>query len=91
MYVIDEKERKIIITNERTRNVIEIKENEELKRIFLEGTEDKYRCFLKLMEVDVIDENTHEPTGEKITKAFAVRENEPSWLMEFSEEEYILE
>lgn len=43
------------------------------------------------MEVDVIDENTHEPTGEKITKAFAVRENEPSWLMEFSEEEYILE
>lgn len=91
MYVIDEKERKIIITNERTRNVIEIKENEELKRIFLEGTEDKYRCFLKLMEVDVIDENTHESTGEKITKAFAVRENEPSWLMEFTEEEYILE
>lgn len=90
MFVIDKEERKIIITNEKTRGVIEVRENEALNRKFLEGTADKYDCILKLIDVDVIDPATQEKTGEKETKAFAQRVGNPHWLMEFVEEEYII-
>lgn len=90
MFVIDEKERKIIITDERTRKVTEIKEGENLERKFLDGTQDKYDCILKLINVDIIDPETQEPTGETEIKAFGQRVGNPSWLMEFVEKEYII-
>lgn len=90
MFTIDIKERKIIITDEVTKKVTEIKEGETLKRKFLDGTQDKYECVLKLEEVDVINSETQEKTGEKELKAFGQRKDNPSWLMEFNEEEYII-
>lgn len=90
MFVIDIKERKIIITNNVSKEVIEIKEGETLKRKFLDGTQDKYDCVLKLLEVDIINPETQEKTGEKELKAFGQRRNNPNWLMEFVEEEYII-
>lgn len=90
MFVIDIKERKIIITNNVSKEVIEIKEGETLKRKFLDGTQDKYDCVLKLLEVDIVNSETQEKTGEKELKAFGQRKDNPSWLMEFNEEEYII-
>lgn len=90
MFVIDAKERKIIITNDVTREVIEIREGETLKRKFLEETQDKYECILKLIDVDIIDPATQKKTGEKETKAFGQRVGNPHWLMEFKEEEYLI-
>lgn len=88
MFVIDKKERKIIITDNISRKVIEIREGETLDRKFLEGTQDKYNCILKLIDVDIINPKTQEKTGEKETKAFAQRTDNPHWVMEFVEEEY---
>ena len=88
MFKIDKENRKIIITDEVSRKVIEIREGEALIRKFLEGTQDKYKCVLKLIEVDIINPKTGEKTGNKETKAFAQRENNEGWLMEFVEEEY---
>ena len=88
MFKIDKENRKIIITDEVSRKVIEIREGEALNRKFLEGTEDKYNCILKLIDVDIVNPETQEKTGEKETKAFAQRENNEGWLMEFVEDEY---
>lgn len=88
MYIIDIEERKIIVTQEKTKATKEIREGEELNRIFLEGTEDTYSCVLKLLEVDIVDSETQEKTGEKEVKAFARRVDKPEWIMEFIEEEY---
>lgn len=90
MFTIDKINRKIIITKGKPKQVIEIHENDSLKRIFLEGTEDKYECILKLIDVDIINPKTGEKVGEKETKAFAQRKNHPNWLIEFKEEEYII-
>lgn len=90
MFVIDKENRKIIITDDVTRNVVEIREGENLNRKFLEGTEDKYQCVLKIMDVDIINPETQEKTGEKETKAFAQRVGNPNWLIEFVEEEFII-
>lgn len=91
MFVIDKKERKIIITDNVSRKVTEIREGESLNRKFLEGTEDKYSCILKLIDVDVVNPETQEKTGEKETKAFAQRIDNPNWIIEFLEEEYTIE
>lgn len=91
MFVIDKENRKIIITDDKTRAVVEIKEGESLNRKFLEGTEDKYNCILKLIDVDIVNPETQEKTGEKETKAFAQRVDNPNWVMEFVEEEYTIE
>ena len=91
MFVIDKKERKIIITDNVSRRVVEIREGEPLNRKFLEGTEDKYNCILKLIDVDIVSPETQEKTGEKETKAFAQRVDNPNWVMEFVEEEYTIE
>lgn len=88
MYIIDKEGRKIIVTQEKTKTIKEIREGEELKRKYLEGTEDAYPCLLKLLEVDVLDSETQEKTGEKEVKAFAQRVDKPEWIMEFIEEEY---
>ena len=90
MFVIDAKERKIIITDDISRRVIEIKEGDSLQRKFLEGTVDKYECILKLIEVEIVDPKTQEKTGEKELKAFGQRVGDPHWLMEFKESEYTL-
>lgn len=91
MFVIDVKERKIIVTNDKTRAVVEIREGEPLNRKFLDGTQDKYNCVLKLIDVDIVNPETQEKTGKKETKAFAQRVDNPHWVMEFVEEEYIIE
>lgn len=97
MVTIDAVERKIIITRkaklnklttEEQEETIEIREGETLERIFLPGTQDVYECELVLLEVDVINPQTQEKTGEKELKAFAQRKNHTGWLMEFVEEEY---
>lgn len=88
MFVVDAKERKIIITDEISRRVTEIKEGESLDRKFLEGTQDKYDCVLKLVEVEIVDPKTQEKTGKKELRAFGQRVGNPHWLMEFVEEEY---
>lgn len=90
MFVIDAKERKIIITNNISREVTEIREGESLKRKFLEGTQDKYECVLKLEEVDIVNPETQEKTGKKELRAFGQRVDNPHWLMEFVEEEYTI-
>ena len=91
MFTIDKEKRQIVITNDVSRKVTIIKEGENLKRKFLEGTVDKYECVLKLLDVDIIDPETGEKTGEKETKAFGQRVGNPNWLMLFEEEEYIIE
>ena len=91
MFTIDKEKRQIVITNDVSRKVTIIKEGESLKRKFLEGTVDKYECVLKLLDVDIIDPETGEKTGEKETKAFGQRVGNPNWLMLFEEEEYIIE
>lgn len=97
MVTIDAVERKIIITRkaklnklttEEQEETIEIREGETLERIFLPGTQDVYKCELVLLEVDVINPQTQEKTGEKELKAFAQRKNHAGWLIEFVEEEY---
>ena len=67
MFVIDAKERKIIITNNISREVTEIREGESLKRKFLEGTQDKYECVLKLEEVDIVNPENSRKNREKRT------------------------
>ena len=52
------------------------------------GTQDVYECELVLLEVDVINPQTQEKTGEKELKAFAQRKDHAGWLMEFVETEY---
>lgn len=42
------------------------------------------------MDVDIINPETQEKTGEKETKAFAQRVGNPNWLIEFVEEEFII-
>lgn len=91
MFTIDKEKRQIIITNDVSRKITVIKEGESLKRKFLEGTVDKYECILKLLDVDIINPETGEKTGEKETKAFGQRVGNPNWLMLFEEEEYIIE
>ena len=91
MFTIDKEKRQIVITNDVSRKVTIIKEGENLKRKFLEGTVDKYECVLKLLDVDIINPETGEKTGEKETKAFGQRVGNPNWLMLFEEEEYIIE
>ena len=91
MFTIDKERRQIVITNDVSRKVTIIKEGENLKRKFLEGTVDKYECVLKLLDVDIINPETGEKTGEKETKAFGQRVGNPNWLMLFEEEEYIIE
>lgn len=91
MFTIDKEKRQIVITNDVSRKVTIIKEGESLKRKFLEGTVDKYECVLKLLDVDIINPETGEKTGEKETKAFGQRVGNPNWLMLFEEEEYIIE
>ncbi len=88
MYTIDLENRRIIITNEKTRNVQYINEFDRLERKFLPNTQDTYECELVLLEVDVYDDN-FEVIG-KETKAFARRVGNTNWLMEFVEEEYNL-
>lgn len=98
MVIIDAEERKIVITRtvkakSRTKTmeeqeVIEIREGETLERIFLPGTQDVYECELVLLEVDVINPQTQEKTGEKELKAFAQRKDRADWLIEFVETEY---
>lgn len=97
MVTIDAAERKIIITRkaklnklttEEQEETIEIREGETLERIFLPGTQDVYECELVLLEVDVINPQTQEKTGEKELKAFAQRKDHAGWLMEFVETEY---
>lgn len=97
MVTIDAVERKIIITRkaklnklttEEQEETIEIREGETLERIFLPGTQDVYECELVLSEVDVINPQTQEKTGEKELKAFAQRKDHAGWLMEFVETEY---
>lgn len=90
MFVVDAKGRKIIITDEVSRKVTEIKEGESLTRKFLDGTIDKYDCVLKLVDVDVIDPATQTKTGKKETRAFGQRVGNPHWLIEFKEEEYLI-
>lgn len=91
MFTIDKEKRQIVITNDVSRKVTVIKEGESLKRKFLEGTVDKYECVLKLLDVDIVNPETGEKTGEKETKAFGQRVGNPNWLMLFEEEEYIIE
>lgn len=91
MFTIDKEKRQIVITNDVSRKVTVIKEGENLKRKFLEGTVDKYECVLKLLDVDIVNPETGEKTGEKETKAFGQRVGNPNWLMLFEEEEYIIE
>lgn len=91
MFTIDKEKRQIVITDEASRKVTVIKEGETLRRRFLEGTTDKYECVLKLLDVDTINPETGEKTGQKETKAFGQRVGNPSWLMSFIEEEYIIE
>lgn len=91
MFTIDKERRQIVITNDVSRKVTIIKEGENLKRKFLEGTVDKYECVLKLLDVDIINPETGEKTGEKETKAFGQRVGNPNWLMLFEEEEYVIE
>ena len=91
MFTIDKEKRQIVITNDVSRKVTIIKEGESLKRKFLEGTVDKYECVLKLLDVDIINPETGEKTGEKETKAFGQRVGNPNWLMLFEEEEYVIE
>ena len=91
MFTIDKEKRQIVITNDVSRKVTIIKEGENLKRKFLEGTVDKYECVLKLLDVDIINPETREKTGEKETKAFGQRVGNPNWLMLFEEEEYVIE
>ena len=91
MFTIDKEKRQIVITNDVSRKVTIIKEGENLKRKFLEGTVDKYECVLKLLDVDIINPETGEKTGEKETKAFGQRVGNPNWLMLFEEEEYVIE
>lgn len=98
MVTIDAEERKIIITRTaktkgrakttEEQEVIEIREGETLERIFLPGTQYVYECELVLLEVDVINPQTQEKTGEKELKAFAQRKDHAGWLMEFVETEY---
>lgn len=97
MVTIDAVERKIIITRkaklnklttEEQEETIEIREGETLERIFLPETQDVYECELVLLEVDVINPQTQEKTGEKELKAFAQRKDHAGWLMEFVETEY---
>lgn len=89
-FVIDKENRKIIITKEKTKDIIEIKENEKIQRKFLDDTVEKYECILKLLDINIINEETQEPTGDKITKAFAQKVDDESWLIEFNEEEFIV-
>ena len=91
MFTIDKERRQIVITNDVSRKVTIIKEGENLKRKFLEGTVDKYECVLKLLDVDIINPETGEKTGEKETKAFGQRVGNPNWLMLFEEDEYVIE
>lgn len=65
-----------------------LNEGDLLIRKFNPGTEDTYKCQLKFVEVENIDENT----GEKTTsiKPFSVRVGNPDWIMEFDPEEYEL-
>lgn len=89
MFEIDVQRRKVIVTQDVTRITKEISEGDEVKRKFAEGTKDIFRCFLKLIEVDIVDDKTGNVTG-KETKAFAIRENREDWIMNFNEEDYIL-
>lgn len=89
MFEIDVQRRKVIVTQDVTRITKEISEGDEVKRKFAEGTKDIFRCFLKLIEVDIVDGKTGNVTG-KETKAFAIRENREDWIMNFNEEDYIL-
>lgn len=88
MYTIDLKNRRIIITDEKTRSQTIINEFDKLERKFLPNTQDTYDCELLLLEVDVYDDNFE--VMEKETKAFARRVGNTNWLMEFVEEEYNL-
>lgn len=92
MFIINKDKRQIIITKEdNTKSTIVINENDSLNRKFLDGTQDKYQCILKLIDVDILNPETGEKTGEKETKAFAQKVGNPNWLMEFVEEEYNIE
>ncbi|MGL4759264.1 MAG: hypothetical protein ACRCXZ_08055 [Patescibacteria group bacterium] len=56
-----------------------------LKRKFIAGTEDEYECRLLFLTVKKESEEDLEET-----KPFAVRVNNPNWIMEFIPEEYEL-
>lgn len=95
MYVIDSKNRKVIIDksiDNRSRiisNQIVLNEFDDLKKKFLDGTQDKYDCELVLLEVNVLDAERI-PTGNKELKAYAKRKGVDMWLMNFNEEDYEL-
>lgn len=92
MIKIDEENRRIIITNEKTRDINIINEFDKIEKVFLLGTEDKYECELVLLEVPIYDENTKEKTDKVETKAFARRvgQNYMNWLETLNETDFIL-
>ncbi|MGL5646955.1 MAG: hypothetical protein ACRDDY_03810 [Clostridium sp.] len=85
-FYIDEKNRRVVIGNVKSRSAIVINEFDKLEKNFLATTKDKYECELVLLEVEVRDEND-EITGAE-TKAFARRVGCEQWLMEFDTENY---
>ena len=88
MFVVNKENRTIEITN-KTKELKIIKEFENLDRIFLESTSDKYKCELVLLDIGLLDEDMN-PTGIIETQAFSRRVGFNEWLMPFVEEEYNL-
>jgi hypothetical protein len=84
MYEIDKEKRQVKIGD------VTLNEFDVLYRKFLYGTEEKYECFLKLLDIELVDEDG-EKTGEKETKAFSCRAGYDNWVIEFIPYEYIIE
>lgn len=91
MFTIDAEKRQVIINkNSKTRDAdIVLNEFDELNRKFLQGTKDKYKCELVLLEVDTIDPITQEKTGTEL-KAFARRIGYTDYLIGFNPNEFDL-
>lgn len=90
MYRVDVEKRQVIVSVGVPRTEIVLNEFQELSKIFLEGTEEKYRCILILTDVELVSDDG-EKTGEVETKAFAKKIGYDNWIMEFIPSEYDLE